>query len=55
MPNTLVQDFTLFILMREQSNAIWLRKSDWIAENGGLTLHKTHPDYMAFAENNRRV
>lgn len=50
MPYTLPQDFTLFVLMREQTNAIWLRKLDWIAEKGGMALVKTHPDYMFFGE-----
>jgi hypothetical protein len=48
MPYTLPQDFTLFVLMRETSNVIWHRKLDWIAENGGMALIKTHPDYMVF-------
>lgn len=54
IPNTLVQDFTLFILLREQTNEIWRRKLDWIAQNGGLALLKTHPDYMAFGYRDRR-
>ncbi|MBZ5723520.1 MAG: hypothetical protein LAP87_00845 [Acidobacteriia bacterium] len=55
MPYTLAQDFTLFILLGEQSNAIWRRKLDWIAEKGGMALIKTHPDYMAFHGDDKRM
>ncbi len=48
LPYTLAQDFTLFVLMREKSIEIWRRKIDWIAENGGMALVITHPDYMSF-------
>ncbi|MCZ2074422.1 MAG: hypothetical protein LC130_05405 [Bryobacterales bacterium] len=54
MPYTLPQDFTLFILMREQTNEIWRKKLDWIAQKGGMALVKTHPDYMAFHEADKR-
>lgn len=55
LPYTLPQDFTLFILMQERNNAIWRKKLDWIAERGGMALIKTHPDYMAFDQNDRRM
>jgi len=48
MPYTLVQDSTLFILMKEESPAIWIDKLDWIAENGGMALVNVHPDYLNF-------
>lgn len=48
IPYTLPQDFTLFILMKEQSIDIWKLKLDWIAEKGGMALVNTHPDYMNF-------
>jgi hypothetical protein len=48
LPYTLVQDFTLFILLRETTIDIWKQKLDWIAENGGMALLITHPDYMKF-------
>ena len=50
LPYTLPQDFLLFILMREQNIEIWKKKLDWIAENGGMALFITHPDYMSFDE-----
>lgn len=48
LPYTLPQDFTLFVLMRENSIAIWKEKLDWIAQRGGMALFLTHPDYMNF-------
>ncbi len=48
MPYTLVQDFTLFILMKEKDSSIWEKKLDWIAENGGMALINVHPDYINF-------
>jgi len=52
MPYTLVQDFTLFILMREESPAIWIDKLDWISKNGGMALVNIHPDYLNFENKN---
>jgi len=48
LPYTLPQDFTLFILMRENNIDIWKKKLDWIAEKGGMALLNTHPDYMSY-------
>lgn len=48
LPYTLVQDFTLFILMEERNIDIWKNKLDWIAEMGGMALLNVHPDYMNF-------
>jgi hypothetical protein len=50
MPYTLVQDFTLFILMNE-NNDIWKRKIDWIVQHGGMVLVNVHPDYINFTQN----
>lgn len=49
LPYTLPQDSTLFLLLREKSPEIWLNKTDWLAEQGGMVLMNTHPDYMQFA------
>ncbi len=49
LPYTLCQDFTLFILFREKDISIWKNKLAWIAENKGMALINTHPDYMDFA------
>lgn len=48
LPYTLPQDSTLFLLLREQTIDIWLRKLDWIAKHGGMALVIIHPDYLCF-------
>jgi hypothetical protein len=48
MPYTLPQDFTLYVILREKNIDIWKKKLDWIAQNSGLALINTHPDYMDF-------
>jgi glycosyltransferase involved in cell wall biosynthesis len=48
LPYTLVQDLNLFQVLRERNIDIWKRKVDWVADNGGMVLLNTHPDYMCF-------
>jgi len=48
LPYTLPQDSTLFLILQEQTIAIWTRKLDWVAEKGGMVLLNTHSDYMNF-------
>jgi len=48
LPYTLAQDFTNFILLKQNDTSIWEKKLDWIAKNGGMALLNTHPDYMNF-------
>jgi len=48
LPYTLPQDHALFVIMRERSIDIWKKKLDWVAQNGGMALVITHPDYMNF-------
>jgi glycosyltransferase involved in cell wall biosynthesis len=48
LPYTLVQDSTLFLLLRQRTIDLWKRKLDWVAQHGGMVLLNTHPDYMAF-------
>jgi len=48
LPYTLPQDSTLFLVLREASPEIWLRKLDWIAGHGGMALVNIHPDYLCF-------
>jgi glycosyltransferase involved in cell wall biosynthesis len=48
LPYTLPQDSTLFLLLRETTPDIWLRKLDWIAAHGGMALVNVHPDYLQF-------
>jgi hypothetical protein len=49
LPYTLPQDSTLFLVLRERTNAIWKQKLEWVAAHGGMALLNTHPDYMSFA------
>jgi peptidoglycan/xylan/chitin deacetylase (PgdA/CDA1 family) len=46
LPITMVQDHTLFEILRERSIQLWLRKADWLIENHGLVNVLVHPDYM---------
>lgn len=48
LPYTLPQDFTLFVLLKNQDIALWRKKLDWVAARGGMALVITHPDYMCF-------
>jgi glycosyltransferase involved in cell wall biosynthesis len=50
LPYTLAQDSTLFLVMREPTPEIWLRKLDWIARRGGMALVNVHPDYLRFPD-----
>jgi hypothetical protein len=53
LPYTLPQDSTIFLVLRERTNAIWKRKLDWVAEHGGMALLNVHPDYMRFKGDKR--
>jgi len=48
IPYTLVQDSTLFLILRQPSADIWKQKLDWIAGRGGMALLNVHPDYISF-------
>jgi len=50
LPYTIPQDSTLFLLCGESSSAIWTRKLDWVAQNGGMALMNVHPDYINFGQ-----
>ncbi len=52
LPYTLAQDFTLYVILQEQSIDVWTQKLDWIAQQGGMALLITHPDYMNFTGKN---
>lgn len=55
LPYTLPQDFTVFVLMKEQGIDFWTKKLDWIAARGGMALLNTHPDYMCFGAGTPRL
>jgi peptidoglycan/xylan/chitin deacetylase (PgdA/CDA1 family) len=46
LPITLVQDHTLWEILRARSVEQWTRKSDWLIANHGLINLITHPDYL---------
>ena len=46
LPYTLPQDSTLFLLLREKTPEIWLRKLEWIVAHRGMALVNVHPDYI---------
>ncbi|MFC1734857.1 glycosyltransferase [Candidatus Hydrogenedentota bacterium] len=48
LPYTLPQDFTTFVLFKNNGIGLWKKKLAWIAEKGGMALVITHPDYMNF-------
>jgi hypothetical protein len=48
LPYTIPQDFTVFILMKNEGLSIWKQKLDWVASKGGMVLLNSHPDYMSF-------
>jgi hypothetical protein len=48
LPYSLPQDSTLFLIFRERTPDIWLRKLDWVAQHGGMVLVNVHPDYIQF-------
>jgi len=50
LPITVVQDHTLFEILREPDIALWRDKASWIAEHGGLVNVLVHPDYVRSAE-----
>src|ERR1051325_2251803 len=54
LPYTLAQDSTLFLVLKEKTNAIWKQKLNWISEHGGMALVNVHPDYMAFGKKPNR-
>ena len=47
LPYTLPQDVTLYVILREATNRIWKRKTEWLAGHGGMVLLNVHPDYLA--------
>lgn len=51
LPYTLVQDYNLFIVLKQRNIDIWKKKLRWLAEKGAMAMLDTHPDYMAMAGN----
>ncbi len=49
LPITLVQDHTLWEILREPSIDIWRAKADWVISSRGLINVIVHPDYVSSA------
>ena len=50
LPYTMVQDSTLFLILREKSIELWRNKLDWITQHQGMVLLNVHPDHIDFGE-----
>jgi hypothetical protein len=46
LPYTLVQDYTLTDVLKEQTPDLWLKKVEFIREHYGMALINSHPDYL---------
>ena len=46
LPITLVQDHTMWEILRQPGIDLWLEKSHWIRDNHGLVNADVHPDYL---------
>jgi hypothetical protein len=46
LPVTMVQDHTLWEILREPRIDLWQRKAEWLIENHGLINVIVHPDYV---------
>lgn len=46
LPITLVQDHTMWEILRQDTIELWTGKSDWLIANGGLINPIVHPDYL---------
>jgi peptidoglycan/xylan/chitin deacetylase (PgdA/CDA1 family) len=46
LPLTMAQDHTLFVILRESDDTLWVRKAELLRERGGMALIDTHPDYL---------
>lgn len=46
LPITMLQDHTMFEILRDPGIDRWLEKADWIVEHHGLICINVHPDYV---------
>jgi hypothetical protein len=46
LPLTMMQDHTMFEILREPGIDRWVEKADWIMRNHGLINLNVHPDYV---------
>jgi hypothetical protein len=55
LPYTLPQDMTLFALLQHVDTRMWKEKLEWIAGKGGMVLFVSHPDYMNWRGEKKRI
>lgn len=55
LPYTLPQDMTLFILQNHGDTRLWKEKLEWIANKGGMVLFISHPDYMNWPGEKKKI
>lgn len=53
LPYTLVQDYTLTVVLGERTPQLWMDKVAFIADQAGMALVNTHPDYLLSGETRR--
>jgi hypothetical protein len=46
LPVTLPQDHTLFVILGQEDETMWIQKADFLRGRGGMALIDTHPDYL---------
>ena len=46
LPLTLPQDHTLFVILGQHDETIWVDKAEFLRARGGLAVIDTHPDYL---------
>jgi hypothetical protein len=55
LPYTLPQDITLFVLLQHGDTRLWKEKLEWIANKGGMVLFVSHPDYMNWRGEKKKI
>ena len=46
LPLTMPHDHTLFVILAQRDESMWIEKAEALRERGGMALIVTHPDYL---------
>jgi peptidoglycan/xylan/chitin deacetylase (PgdA/CDA1 family) len=46
LPITMPMDHTVFEILGEVDERLWVEKAEWLRDRGGMALLLTHPDYL---------
>lgn len=49
LPLTMVQDHTLFVILGQRDESLWVEKAEFLRASGGMAQILTHPDYLVDA------